>query len=215
MKQWLEWEIAQWVHQEGSIWQPITPWTNAFTTATSRSHTSCGALTEMTTHHTMSGWSSTELHLAPIPVVEHWLKWRPIAPWVDDLPELHLAPIPVVEHWLKWRPIAPWVDDLPQSYISPPYQLWSTDWNDDPSHYERTIYDRATSRPHTSCGALTEMTTHHTMRRLSTTELHLAPYLYEVDLLSYSTCSAPSTSANSADRRHGLEYVLDPPANQK
>ena len=29
---WLEWEIAQWVHHEGSIWQPIAPWANALTT---------------------------------------------------------------------------------------------------------------------------------------------------------------------------------------
>ena len=28
----LEWEIAQWVHHEGSIWWPIAPWANAFTT---------------------------------------------------------------------------------------------------------------------------------------------------------------------------------------
>ena len=26
---WLEQEIAQWVHQMGSIWQPITPWVEA------------------------------------------------------------------------------------------------------------------------------------------------------------------------------------------
>ena len=29
---WLEWEIAQWVHHEGSILQPITPWANTLTT---------------------------------------------------------------------------------------------------------------------------------------------------------------------------------------
>ena len=28
---WLEWEIAQWVHHKGSIWQPIIPWVNALT----------------------------------------------------------------------------------------------------------------------------------------------------------------------------------------
>ena len=26
MKHWLEWEIVQWVHPEGSIWQPNVPW---------------------------------------------------------------------------------------------------------------------------------------------------------------------------------------------
>ena len=29
---WLEWEIAQRVHHEGSIWRPIAPWANALTT---------------------------------------------------------------------------------------------------------------------------------------------------------------------------------------
>ena len=29
---WLEWEIALWVHHEGSIWWPIAPWANALTT---------------------------------------------------------------------------------------------------------------------------------------------------------------------------------------
>ena len=28
----LEWEIAQWVHREGSIQRPIAPWVNALTT---------------------------------------------------------------------------------------------------------------------------------------------------------------------------------------
>ena len=32
MEHWLEREIAQWVHHEGSIWWPITPWANALTT---------------------------------------------------------------------------------------------------------------------------------------------------------------------------------------
>ena len=32
MEHWLEQEIAQWVHHEGSIWQPITPWVNTLTT---------------------------------------------------------------------------------------------------------------------------------------------------------------------------------------
>ena len=26
MELWLKWEIAQWVHHEGSIWWPIAPW---------------------------------------------------------------------------------------------------------------------------------------------------------------------------------------------
>ena len=32
MEHWLEWEIAQWVHHEGSIRRPIVPWANALTT---------------------------------------------------------------------------------------------------------------------------------------------------------------------------------------
>ena len=32
MEHWLEREIAQWVHREGSICQPTTPWANALTT---------------------------------------------------------------------------------------------------------------------------------------------------------------------------------------
>ena len=32
VEHWLEREIAQWVHLEGSIWRPITPWANALTT---------------------------------------------------------------------------------------------------------------------------------------------------------------------------------------
>ena len=32
VEHWLEWEIAQWVHDEGSIRWPIAPWANALTT---------------------------------------------------------------------------------------------------------------------------------------------------------------------------------------
>ena len=32
VEHWLEWEIAQWVHHEGSIRRPIAPWANALTT---------------------------------------------------------------------------------------------------------------------------------------------------------------------------------------
>ena len=32
LEHWLEWEIAQWVHHEGSIQRPIAPWANALTT---------------------------------------------------------------------------------------------------------------------------------------------------------------------------------------
>ena len=32
LEHWLEQEIAQWVHHEGSIWWPITSWVNALTT---------------------------------------------------------------------------------------------------------------------------------------------------------------------------------------
>ena len=32
VEHWLEWEIAQWVHHEGSILWPIAPWVNALTT---------------------------------------------------------------------------------------------------------------------------------------------------------------------------------------
>ena len=32
VEHWLEWEIAQWVHHEGSIRQPIAPWANTLTT---------------------------------------------------------------------------------------------------------------------------------------------------------------------------------------
>ena len=32
MEHWLEWEIAQWVHHEGLVWQPIAPRANALTT---------------------------------------------------------------------------------------------------------------------------------------------------------------------------------------
>ena len=32
VEHWLEWEIVQWVHHEGSIRWPITPWANALTT---------------------------------------------------------------------------------------------------------------------------------------------------------------------------------------
>ena len=31
VEHWLEWEIAQWVHHEGSIRRPIAPWVNALT----------------------------------------------------------------------------------------------------------------------------------------------------------------------------------------
>ena len=31
VEQWLEREIAQWIHREGSIRQPIAPWVNALT----------------------------------------------------------------------------------------------------------------------------------------------------------------------------------------
>ena len=32
MEHWLEHEIAQWIHHEGLIWWPTTPWANALTT---------------------------------------------------------------------------------------------------------------------------------------------------------------------------------------
>ena len=32
VEHWLEREIAQWVHHEGSIWRSIAPWANALTT---------------------------------------------------------------------------------------------------------------------------------------------------------------------------------------
>ena len=32
IEHWLEWEIAQWVHHEGSIQRPIAPWANTLTT---------------------------------------------------------------------------------------------------------------------------------------------------------------------------------------
>ena len=32
LEHWLVWEIAQWVHHEGSIWWPIIPWANTLTT---------------------------------------------------------------------------------------------------------------------------------------------------------------------------------------
>ena len=32
MENWLEWEIAQWVHHEGSIRRPTAPWANDLTT---------------------------------------------------------------------------------------------------------------------------------------------------------------------------------------
>ena len=32
VEHWLEWEIAQWVHHEGSIRRSIAPWANALTT---------------------------------------------------------------------------------------------------------------------------------------------------------------------------------------
>ena len=32
VEHWLEWEIAQWVHHEGSIRRAIAPWSNALTT---------------------------------------------------------------------------------------------------------------------------------------------------------------------------------------
>ena len=32
VEHWLEWEITQWVHHEGSIWRPIASWANALTT---------------------------------------------------------------------------------------------------------------------------------------------------------------------------------------
>ena len=32
MEHWVEWEIAQWFHHEGSIRWPIAPWVNALTT---------------------------------------------------------------------------------------------------------------------------------------------------------------------------------------
>ena len=31
VEHWVEQDLAQWVHHEGSIWQPIAPWANALT----------------------------------------------------------------------------------------------------------------------------------------------------------------------------------------
>ena len=42
VEQWLEWEIAQWVHHEGSIQRPITPWANHRSTSRSYRTTESG-----------------------------------------------------------------------------------------------------------------------------------------------------------------------------
>ena len=65
VEHWLEWEIAQWVHPEGSIWWSIAPWVNALTMelhlAPGTRNSSMGPpwRIDPTTHRT------TEIRLAP------------------------------------------------------------------------------------------------------------------------------------------------------
>ena len=47
MEHWLQWEIDQWVHYEGSIWRSITPWANTLTTEL---HLSPSSNTHINTH---------------------------------------------------------------------------------------------------------------------------------------------------------------------
>ena len=70
MEHWLEWEIAQWVHQEELIWQPIAPWVDALPWySDQRKHLSSDLYT----------------YLDPFPDSGHWLQalrlkfvWWPI-----------------------------------------------------------------------------------------------------------------------------------------
>ena len=45
VEHWLEWEIAWWVHHEGSIRRPIAPWANALTTELLSLHILVNAIT--------------------------------------------------------------------------------------------------------------------------------------------------------------------------
>ena len=122
VEHWLEREIAQWVHHEGSIRPQIAPWANALTTELHLApYTSHGALAgarnssmgqpwriDPTIHHTMSersyhGATNRSLHQSWLEwEIAQWvhhegLIWPPIAPWANALTtELHLAPTPTL-----------------------------------------------------------------------------------------------------------------------
>ena len=195
MEHW-EQEIAEWVHNEGSIQRPIIPWANALT---------------------------TELHFAPESQYGAlWWSWwvhnegsirRPIVPWANTLTtELHFAPESQYGAlWWSWwvhnegsirRPIVPWANTLttelhfaPESQYGASWFSWwvhtMKDQSDDPSYHERTLLPQSyislrshSMEPLGSPGGSTPWrinpTTHHTMSKRSytntlTTELHFAP----------------------------------------
>ena len=123
VEHWLEREIAQWVHHEGSIQQPIAPWANTLTTELLKwcevawSQNKGANILMSCASYSLADWYSVHYVLSVVnfsfthqsetshglchtscgAVVEHWLE-REIAQWVH-----HEGSI--------WRPIVPWVAD--------------------------------------------------------------------------------------------------------
>ena len=158
MEHWLEREIAQWVHNEGSIRWPIAPWANALATEL---HLAPPWMIDLTPHRKMSECyyqsrsamkdrSDDPLHneqtLLPrsyISLRHEGLIRQPIAPWANALAtELHLAP--------PWR-----INPTPHRTVNERSCHGATsrsamkDRSDDPSHYERTLLPRSYISLHT------------------------------------------------------------------
>ena len=97
---WLEREIAQLVHHEGSIRLPITPWEDALPRSYISLLLCCDTIQGIAGRFKIVplylNWTSAN-H-------SYWLE-REIAQWVHH------------EGWIR-RPITPWEDAVPRSYIS-------------------------------------------------------------------------------------------------
>ena len=94
--------------------RPTTPWVDDLPLSCVQLWTVKGGYSIWQTHHTMSGWSASELWTVKGVTVSD----RPTTPWVDDLP-LSCGLLRGVT--VSDRPTTPWVDDLPLSCV----QLWT------------------------------------------------------------------------------------------
>ena len=104
------------LHHEGSIWWPIAPWANAITTEL---HLTPPWRIDPTTHRAMNKCSSTQLHLTP--------------PWRIDL-MTHRTMSEHSYHGATSRSLA----KVNASLNSSPHST-TKDRSDNPSHHDRTL----------------------------------------------------------------------------
>ena len=80
VEHWLEWEIAQWVHHEGSIWRPISPWASTLTMELQLALLVEREMFYLTTHstHFIYGYMASDLWLRTILIVRKETRCRHI-----------------------------------------------------------------------------------------------------------------------------------------